>query len=66
MIHMAALGDGAERLALLYSDGSIGILRAGCTLEEAREEARFLDPEEHDVSRSAKVAVVRVHVVEII
>lgn len=32
-----------ERLALLYSDGSMGVLGEGATIEQARKEREFVD-----------------------
>jgi hypothetical protein len=51
-----------ERLALLYSDGSIGILPADCTLNQAESEARFLEAGEHD--HLASIALVRLEVLD--
>lgn len=44
--HHAPFGE--ERFALLYSDGGIGILTPGKTLEDAREEREFSDAKERD------------------
>jgi hypothetical protein len=54
-----------KRLALLHSDGSIGILPAGCTFEQAEAEARFLNDDELDVSDFTKVALVQLEVLEV-
>lgn len=48
-----------DRYALLYSDGSFGILSAGASLEKAREEAAFADHGEADhFTRVGRVSIV--------
>jgi hypothetical protein len=55
-----------ERFALLYSDGSIGILNDAKSLDDALEEAKIADANEDEINHLTKVARVRVDVVEIV
>lgn len=52
------------RFALLYSDGSFGILSAGASLEKAREEAAFADQNETDPARLTRVGRVSLVILE--
>lgn len=53
-----------NRLALLYSDGSMGILSDGATEKSAREDAMFADANETDPAKMTKVVRVRLEITE--
>lgn len=53
-----------ERLALIYSDGSMGVLKDGKTIEAAREEREFADAHQKDPMKLTKIALVRIEPVE--
>ncbi|TDX64031.1 hypothetical protein EDE12_106177 [Methylosinus sp. sav-2] len=53
-----------SRYALIYSDGSFGILSAGASLEKAREEAAFADQNETDPRHLTKVGRVSLIILE--
>lgn len=55
-----------ERLALQYSDGSIGVLRGDASIEKAREEREFADVGEGNAKHLTNLVRVRVEVIEII
>ena len=44
-----------ERLALLFSDGSMSIFVQGQTINEAREEAKWCDKNEKDQNHFTRV-----------
>ena len=54
------------RFALLYSDGSVGILRAEASLDEARKEREWVDRNERDPRHLTKIACVTFDIVEIV
>ncbi|MBM3578705.1 MAG: hypothetical protein FJX40_13875 [Alphaproteobacteria bacterium] len=43
-------------LALLYSDGSMGVLSPGATLDQAEKDRAFADEGERDPARLTKIA----------
>lgn len=51
--HQAMPGE--ERFALLYSDGGLGILVAGSTLEDARRNREFADQNDDDKAQWTKI-----------
>lgn len=53
-----------EGLALLYSDGSMGVLPSGADLEQARREARESDVNETDPSHFTQLVRVRIEITE--
>jgi hypothetical protein len=55
-----------EYLALIYPDGSIGLLDRGLTIEEAQEEARLADRGEEDPEHFTHVARIDIKIIEII
>lgn len=55
-----------ERLALLYSDNSAGILHEGCTVQDADAERQFSDKNERESAHRTRVARVRVTIIEVI
>lgn len=56
----------SEHLALLYSDGSLGVLRPGAAIEQAERDRAFSDDGERDPAHMTKIARVEVTVLEII
>lgn len=58
--------DTEERLALLYSDGSLGIFTAGRTLDSAREDALLADDKENDPEHFTKVVKVEFRITEVV
>ena len=55
-----------RRFALLYSDGSIGVLEAGTDYLEATRQRDFVDTNEHDPQHFTRVAIVQVTIIEIL
>lgn len=55
-----------ERLALLYSDGSLGILSAGQPIEKAREEVQWVDDKEKNPEQFTKIVRVSFTVMEVL
>ncbi|MGJ0505644.1 MAG: hypothetical protein ACR652_00630 [Methylocystis sp.] len=55
-----------DRLALVYSDGSFGVLSEGTTIETAREEREFCDRNEHDPQHLTKIARVQVTILDVL
>lgn len=58
--------ESTEVLALLYSDGSAGILKADASVEDARAERKIADKNEIDRAQMTKIAKVRIELVEMI
>ena len=56
----------SERIALLYSDGSIGIMPPATSIEKAREEAKDADHNETDPAYFTKVATIEINIVEVL
>jgi hypothetical protein len=56
----------SERLALLFSDGSILILPPGASIEQARKEALSCDENESNPQNFTTLLSVAVHAIEII
>ena len=56
----------SPRLALIYSDGSMGIVEPGTTLDEAWQEALAADRNENDPAHFTRIAMVKVEIVEIV
>lgn len=50
------------RVALLYSDGSFGVLKEGGTIEDALAEANYMNSREHNEDHKTRVADVRITV----
>lgn len=50
------------RFAILYSDGTIGVLRAGATREEADKQKAFADAGENDPAHRCGLATVDIQV----
>lgn len=54
------------RLALLFSDGSVGILSASATLEQARRDRECVDLNERNPHHLTKIARVEFTIVELV
>lgn len=65
MGHPIAIPAG-ERLALLYSDGSLGIGMPGAPAESFRDEAIFSDKNETDPANFTQIVRVRLEVIEVV
>ena len=53
-----------ERLSLLYSDGSFGVLAEGTTVEKALDEVAFCDLNEKRPEHLTKLVIVRIEIIE--
>lgn len=63
-LHHAPFGE--ERFALLYSDGGIGILTAGLTLEGARRERAFVDDKDPEPRHWTKIVRLTIPAYEVV
>lgn len=60
------MSEPMSRIALLYSDGSLGVLADGATIDDAVKQRVFSDAGERDPARMSKIARVGVTVIELV
>ncbi|HEX3864126.1 MAG TPA: hypothetical protein VHY35_20785 [Stellaceae bacterium] len=55
-----------ERWALLFFDGSVGVLRAGLGIDEARREIGYSDQNEACPRKATRLVRVQIRIIEIV